>query len=186
MKVSKREQILIAVCVLVVAVIGLPTLQQLRPTVARGSVAELSRQAERSRQESAALRGEIERLEKEVASLTWSESPESLPPLLLKTLHGTAREAGVSLGSFRPGRLQAAASGSKLPVTVQVKASFPKAARFLERLQADQKRIALERVQIAATDAATDVVAMEIRLAVYCAAPAEPAKKPAAAAKPKG
>lgn len=173
MSFSKRERNLVALCVIVVLFIGIPSVKQIHLGGGKSNIVALGSSLNRSRQEIARLRKEIARLEEEVRQFTWRESPEALPPLLLKALHRTAAEAGVSLTSFRPGRLQQVPTGSKMPITVQVRAPFPKAAAFLERLQDTQRRVALERVQVASTEASSDIVVMELRLSVYTSQPSQ-------------
>ncbi|MBI3947529.1 MAG: type 4a pilus biogenesis protein PilO [Armatimonadetes bacterium] len=176
MKTSMRERKLVALCVVVVAFIGVPSVRQIRVGSGGADIADLGSTLNRSRQAATRLRKEIAVLDADARRLTWREDPEALPPALLKALDAAASGAGVTLTSFRPGRVQTVPGGSKLPITVQVRAPFPKAAGFLQRLQDTQERVALERVQIAATEAGTDVVAMELRLAVYSAARAQAAK----------
>ncbi|MDH7571816.1 MAG: type 4a pilus biogenesis protein PilO [Armatimonadota bacterium] len=175
MKISRREQLLIAAAVLVVAVIGLPSLKELGLGGRSDAPADLASKMTRARQATVKLRAEIAALERDVRQLTWSEPTDDLPPLILKDLHTTARQAGVTLASFRPGRVQAVPSGTRLPIMVQVRAPFPKVMAFLSRLQATNRRIALERLQIAATDTSTDTVSLEVRLAVYSTAKLTPA-----------
>lgn len=170
MKLSRREMGMVALCVLVVASIGVPSLKQVKSIDSRTPEA-LAADAERVRARCAALEQEIAGLEKDVRSLSWSEEPSRLPTRILTELDLVAEKAGVTLATLRPGRPMAVASGSKLPFTVQVRAPFPKAVQFLRRLQQTQDRVALERLQVVSTDASTDVVSLELRLAVYSSVP---------------
>lgn len=170
MRISRREVILIAVCVVVVASIGVPSWKQLGSVGGGRSAEDLARTRDRALAESVRLKREMASFEREVKEMTWAAPPDQLPPVLLKELHSVASRAGVTLAGFRPGRVVAVAYGGKLPVTVQIRAPFPKAAAFLERLRAEQGRVALERLRFAATDAGSDVVSLELRLAVYTAA----------------
>ncbi|HOJ23060.1 MAG TPA: hypothetical protein PLU39_00080 [Armatimonadota bacterium] len=172
MKLSRREIAMVALCVVVVAFIGVPSLKQMQPVESRTPEA-LAADAGRVRARCAALEQEIASLEKEVRSLSWSEEPSRLPTRILTELDLVAEKAGVTLATLRPGRPVAVASGSKLPFTVQVRAPFPKAIRFLRRLQQTQDRVALERLQVVSTDASTDIVSLELRLAVYSSVPPE-------------
>lgn len=171
MKISAREGVLLALCVVVVAVIGVPSAQQiLRMAKSPKSPAQLRKESEIARREAARLRREIADLDQQVQTLTWVQAPEQLPPVLLTELHRLANKAGVTIGSFRPSRIVASPAGRKLPILVKITAPFPKAAAFLEALRSGDPRIGIERMQIAATDAASNVVNMELRLAVYSAA----------------
>lgn len=173
MRLSRREIVMVGACVVVVAVIGVPSLKQIRSLGGGRSVQELTVDAEQARARCVALEREIAGLETEVRSLTWAEEPSKLPTRILTELDGIAERAGVTLGTLRPGRPMAVANGSKLPFMVQVRAPFPKAARFLRLLGASQERVALERLQVVSTDASTDVVSLEMRLAVYSRVPPE-------------
>ncbi|NLC55438.1 MAG: hypothetical protein GX774_01195 [Armatimonadetes bacterium] len=171
MRISRREGILIGVCLLVVAFIGMPSLKQLGGNGSGQNAQELRRLRDRAQAESTRLRQEVLALSREAKAMTWSAKPEELPPLLLKELHGVASAAKVTVATFRPGRPVTVTSGGKLPVTIQVRAPFPRAMDFLERLRTSQPRVALERMRFAATDAGSDIVSLELRLAVYTTAP---------------
>ncbi len=171
MRLSRREGMLIGVCVLVLAFIGMPTLKQLQGMTGGKSLEEMAREVARTKTENVRLESQVRSLRGQVGALTWPGPPDQLAPVLLKELHATAAQAGVSLAGFRPGKLVAVASGSKLPITLQIQAPFPRAVAFVEQLRAAQQRVALERMQIASTDMNTDVVGLDLRLAVYSTTP---------------
>lgn len=164
---------MVGACLLVVALVGVPSLKQIRSLGEGRSVEDLTADARQAQTRCAALEREIAGLEMEVRSLTWAEEPSRLPSRILTELDAIADRAGVTLATLRPGRPMAVANGSKLPFMVQVRAPFPKAARFLRHLGASQERVALERLQVVSTDASTDVVSLELRLAVYSSVPPE-------------
>lgn len=158
---------MLAVCALIVLFIGVPSIKQWIPQDGGNSVQALLRKKEAADQKSVRLNAENAQLAQEIHTQTWAQAPDQLPPVLLKALNATAVQAGVRLAGFRPGRVTSLSSGSKLPITVQITAPYPQAMAFLDRLRATQKRVALERMQIASMDADSDRVNMELRLATY-------------------
>jgi len=174
MKLSRREAVMVAACVLVVAFIGVPSLREIQRMGGHGrTAADLSADAARARTRGAALEKEIAGLDQEVRALTWPDAPSRLPSRILVELDGLAAKAGVTMGTLRPGRAAAAPCGSKLPFLVQIRAPFPRVAAFLRALKASQPRVALERLQVVATDANTNEVSLELRLAVFSSRPPE-------------
>lgn len=138
-----KIQIAIGLAVLTVAIAVLYIYMGFLPT--RKTIADLSAQETKLRQELEQVRAAVARLpeleaEYQALEKKWQKAQELLPtdkeiPKLLKQITNTGIEAGVKFLSFRPGSLtSASALSSSIPIDITVIGSFDQVATFMAGL----------------------------------------------------
>lgn len=158
---STREKVLVGLCVVVVATVGL--LQWLgRPPAVSGDPRALAARQAALTKAVAAERKRVEQL---------STPRLAALPRALAAVSAAAQATGVQVDSARP--LRDAVSGRLIRHGVQFNArgTFPQVVSLLERLSTAERTIAVEAVDITAAGDESDEVQVQIRLAGYEPAP---------------
>ncbi len=138
-----KIQIAIGLAVLTVAIAVLYIYLGFLPT--RKTIASLSAQETKLRQELEQVRAAVARLpelEAEYQALMkkWEKAQELLPtekeiPKLLKQVTNTGIEAGIKFTSFKPGALGSASSlSSSIPIDISILGSYDQVASFMAGL----------------------------------------------------
>jgi len=180
MKVSRREQVLLLVCVLVVAVIGVPALLGGNTAVvvkgnglSKQSIDQRRAEAERTirrAKETIATQQPI------VSKMGWTEDPDSLTPILVQKLEALARRTGLTLTNYKHLKPKALDAVTQVPLEMQFTAPFPTAVRFLYELQKPETKVSIDMVRISSADTESDTVDVDVRISAYSLKVTEPAR----------
>jgi len=162
---TRREQVLIGLCALVLAAVGLPQASRLWSAPAPAGAATLSRRQ-------AELERRVGSLQDSVAALTTTR--EQTVPRALALVQRAAAKAGAQVELARPLRDMRTGALTRHAVQFTVTGSFPQVVDLLAALASEKTSLVVERVEISAADEASDRVQAQLRVAGY-----EPAPTPA-------
>jgi len=166
---SRREQILIGLCVVCALALGLPAL---RDALASGVSPARARAALRAaRTERATHAAMLVRLERELGRVAERRPAAALPARVMSRLDQRARADGITLREVRPLPERPLEGATGVPMQFSFTAPFPRAARFLTRLRTQPEGMAVERVVIAATASDSNLVSVQARVMAFSAAP---------------
>ncbi len=155
LKLAPRDQILLAVIVAVLLVLGFGILG-LRPQLSR--VADLraqQREEQKKRQNSKATLERLREAKKEAAETESRliESRKSLPEdpqlaSLIVEIQDTANQAGVDLVSIKPGEMTRQTNLTNIPIQMHIAGSFFDLVDFLYRLKDLKREIRIDAMTI--------------------------------------
>jgi hypothetical protein len=173
---SRREQILIGLCALVLLAAGLPALWD---AVAGGGLSPEAARARlrTARRERVAHATALGRLEQVMGQVVERRPAAALPAAVMSALDQRARAHRIALREVRPLPERPLDGAVGVPVQFSFTAPFPRAARFLAGLRAQPGGLAVERVVIAtagsgpSASAGSDQVTVQARVLAFSAAP---------------
>jgi Tfp pilus assembly protein PilO len=163
---SRREQILVGACAVVVLFIGAPMLWQAIPHGVPPA-ATSQRRLLTAREERASHAAMLARLETNLTQLAVHKTPPALAATAAAALDRRAREAGIRLREVKPMPPRLLESATAVPLQISFTAPFPRAARFLAGLRANPDGLAVDRVVIAANTSDSDEVAVNLRIIAF-------------------
>jgi hypothetical protein len=165
-RLSRREQILTGLCLLVVLFVGAPAIWD--ALAQRGpSPAESKRRLSAAKEERAAHAAVLAKLEHSLQRLAERRPPSSLSARAVADLDRRARKAGIHLREVKPLPPRPLEGATAVPLQVTFAAPFPRAARFLAELRADPGGLAVDRAVIAASTANSDQVTVNLRVMLF-------------------
>jgi Tfp pilus assembly protein PilO len=166
---SRREQILMGVCVVAVLWVGLPMLwDQLGSGTPSAAVSAQRLRA--ARQERAAQAAALARLQREMQRVARQQPPAALPAQVMAVLDRRAQAEGIELREVRPQLFQPLDGVTGVPLQLTFSAPFPQAARFLTRLRVAPNGLAVDRIVIAAATTNSDQVTVQARVLAFSSA----------------
>lgn len=159
LKLSPRDQIIVAAMVAVLLVLGFGVFG-IRPQL--GKIAELRNQQQKEqkkKQNSEAILQRLREAKKEAAETesklieTKKRVPED-PQMasLLTEIQDTANQAGVDFVSIKPGEMVAQTDITNIPLVIHIEGSFFDLVDFLYRLNDLKREIRIDKVTIVGTD----------------------------------
>ena len=163
---SRREQILLGACVIVVLWLGVPVLWGWFGSGAPSAAvsAERLRAARQEREQQSAA---LARLQSRMERIARRQPAAALPAQVMAALDRRAREDGIELREVRPQPPQLLEGATSVPLQLSFSARFPQAARFLARLRVAPEGLAVDRVVIASTAADSDQVMVQARVLAF-------------------
>lgn len=163
---SRREQILVGVCLVVVLFLGAPLLWDAMPHGVPPA-ATSARRLRTAREQRAAHTAMLARLETNLTQVAARKPPPALAAAAVAALDQRARQAGIRLREAKPLPARAVEGATAVPLQLSFAAPFPRAARFLAGLRAQPDGLSVDRVVIAANTSDTDQVAVNLRVIVF-------------------
>jgi Tfp pilus assembly protein PilO len=103
----------------------------------------------------------------DVAKQTWTGDSQQIPPIALDKLSKLALSRGLKLVAFRPQRPNEGGLFTQLPFLLTVDGPYPKVVQFAADIDHGNYRLAVNMVQIASSDAASNDVTASIGLIAY-------------------
>ena len=165
---SLREKVLVGLCLVVLAAVGMVQLTGGGRAGGGGDLPALAK-------ERARLAQRVKSLEQEVARL--STSRQQAVPEALRVMDRATRKAGATLQMARPLRDSVQGDLVRHAVEFGVTGRFPQVIGVLESLANEKTTMMVERVEISAADAASDQVQAQVRLAGYEPGPQSGSKR---------
>ncbi|AIE87572.1 type 4a pilus biogenesis protein PilO [Fimbriimonas ginsengisoli] len=104
---------------------------------------------------------------KAIDAATWSGKPQEIGTQVLKQVTALAKKNGVKLGNVRPQRGINVDALTTLPYLVTVQGSYPAVLAFEREIDQLGNRLAVNLIQISASDANSDQVTANIGVVAY-------------------
>jgi len=142
-----------------------------KPGTSLGRLNQSVRDTNNSTQEAKARSDEAKAT---IEKRSWSEGPEKVAPLALTKVNQYVSETGVRLLAFRPQRSLAGKDLQPVPFLVSVEGTYPKIMAFCQKLDFQEPKLAVNLVQVASADSASDKVTASIGLTAYAKVPDPP------------
>jgi Tfp pilus assembly protein PilO len=105
--------------------------------------------------------------EQRVTQATWTGDPEQIPPSALARVSKLAANHGLNLVAFRPQRTNESGEFRQLPFLVTVEGPYPSVTLFCQDIDKPSTKLAVNLIQIASSDAASNAVTASIGLIAY-------------------
>jgi Tfp pilus assembly protein PilO len=105
--------------------------------------------------------------EARVKETTWTGDPKQIPPAALAKVSTLATQRGLKLVAFRPQRTNEAGVFRQLPFLVTVEGPYPSITKFCQDIDQPSSRLAVDLIQIASADAASNAVTASVGLVAY-------------------
>ncbi|MEQ1823757.1 MAG: hypothetical protein ABL949_14710 [Fimbriimonadaceae bacterium] len=118
-------------------------------------------------QENSKLFSSVSKLKKANGPRIWATSSETIGPSAMGKLTELARGLGLTLLSFRPQKPEDSGELEKFRYVISLEGSFPRVIEFARKAETPENRIAVDRIQIASKDGATDSVSATIGVVAY-------------------
>jgi hypothetical protein len=163
---SRREQVMIGLCVLIALFIGGPMLWQIVMPGGPSGV-ESQRRLEAAKSARKANAAALGKLEAAMERLAARLPPAALAAGAAAELDQRAGAVGIRLREVKPLAPKLVEGATVVPLQLTFSAPFPQAARFLTRLRAEPGRLAVDRAVIAATTTDSDLVSVNLRVEVF-------------------
>ncbi len=139
------------------------------------SVADSNRKFKRDRQKMLmdALIAKKDAEKDRAASIAnlWAVPPTDIGPSALSDVTRLAKADGVTLLAFRPQKQSEFKGMTVLPFVISVQGKFDKIAKFERDLETAARKLAVNLVQIASSDSASDEVNGTIGITAFCQNP---------------
>ncbi|MEQ1936135.1 MAG: hypothetical protein ABL962_19950 [Fimbriimonadaceae bacterium] len=117
--------------------------------------------------ETKALFKEVTSLKKANAPRIWQTSAESVGPTAMGKMSVLARSLGLTMLSFRPQKPEETGDLDRYRYILAIEGSFPKVIEFTRKAETPETKIAVDRIQLASKDGATDNVSATIGVVAY-------------------
>lgn len=106
-------------------------------------------------------------IETATARRLWNEDAQTIGARALATVSATAKASGLKLTAFRPQRQIDSKGLTQLPYLVFAEGPYPKVLGFVARLESPAVKLAINSVQIASSDGASDRVRTSITVVAF-------------------
>jgi hypothetical protein len=117
----------------------------------------------------------------------WKGTEQNVTPVALASVNGLLEPTKIKMISFRPQRMAVGGKLSQVPYVLTLEGSFAEVKALIPRLERKENKLAVNLVQIASADSASDKVTATIGLIAYLAPEppklAEPTTVPSGAKK---
>jgi Tfp pilus assembly protein PilO len=97
----------------------------------------------------------------------WEGDPDRIAALVLATLTQNATQHQIKINAFRPQRVQAHGEMNAMPFTLQAIGTAGNVRDFVATLDAPSSKLALQSLQLAATDASSSTVNASMSFTAY-------------------
>lgn len=118
--------------------------------------------------------GEIRQLREKVLEakvknepIVWAADPDEISAQAMALVTKMANARNLNVVAFRPQRAQANGNLMMLPYQLSVDGSFPEVIRFLQAMETKGTKLAVNLVQVASADGASDEVNATIGVVAY-------------------
>jgi Tfp pilus assembly protein PilO len=140
-----------------------------KPTVAGMRSQRQNREFEIKREHQTVERQLVE-VRGHVATYVWDLPLQQVSPAALANVTTSVQARNLRLIAFRPQRVAESTGGlSQIPFMITVEGTFPNVAQFVDDLESPANRLAVNLVQISASDGATDQVSASIGVLAFVA-----------------
>jgi Tfp pilus assembly protein PilO len=102
-----------------------------------------------------------------VDKLTWAGGAQQVAAGALSKVTEVAKNHKLKLVAFRPQRDQDANGLGQLPILISLDGAYPDVVAFTRDLETEESKLAINLVQVAAADAATDRVTASVGIVAY-------------------
>lgn len=157
--------LVIAAAVIMVGVGGY--LAFVPPPKAGPQIAKAVQQEAKLKKSAASLASEYDKVRSAPGVHLFTTSIENTVPQVLKRLTDRAKQSRVSLSGFRPQKEQPNGDIQILPFFMTVQGSIGGITQFLEGLEANEQKLAITMIQIAAPESANTDVTASINVVAY-------------------
>ena len=117
----------------------------------------------------------------------WKGTEQNVTPVALASVNGLLEPTKIKMISLRPQRMAVGGKLSQVPYVLTLEGSFAEVKALIPRLERKENKLAVNLVQIASADSASDKVTATIGLIAYLAPEppklAEPTTAPSGATK---
>lgn len=137
-----------------------------KPTAA-GVEASKRKQSRAILESVASAKASEQSMEGAIKPLIWQEEDQAIGAKALATVSSIAKASGLKLTAFRPQRLSEGKGLAQLPFLVFVEGGYPKVLSFIRKLESPAGKLAINSVQVASSDGASDEVTASIVLVAF-------------------
>ncbi len=110
---------------------------------------------------------EVTSLKKANQPRLWQTSSEAIGPTAMGKMSALARNLGLTMLSFRPQKPEESGDLTKYRYVLSLEGSFPRMIEFARKAETLGNKIAVDRIQLASKDGATDNVSATIGVVAY-------------------
>jgi hypothetical protein len=170
---SKREQMLIVICVLVLVAALASVLMPAGKTAAQHAMLPTDSALAEWRNKAVTyqkLGKDQDAMEPRIKKMTYTEPPDTVAALVTQQLQDIADRSGIHLREIKPLRLAKMPSGLvvRVPLEVRFRAAFqPDVMRFLYYLEDPGGKMVVDRVDITSADSRLKTVEISARVSVF-------------------
>jgi hypothetical protein len=168
-RLSRREQIMAAACVVALLWFGVPMLWGWLGSGTPSAAVSAERLHAAQREQRAQTQA-LTQLQQQMRRLAPPQPPAAMPAQVMAALDRRAQNAGIQLREVRPLPPQPLDGATGVPLQLSFTAPFPQAARFLTRLRVAPDGLAVDRIVIAAMAADSDQVTVQARVLAFSSA----------------
>ena len=179
----KREEDRLPSILIVISIVTLLGALLFMLLVPAPSVKGLATKREKSRKQ---LEKDIDYAEEETQKMAeairprlWKGDLEAITAQVLAKATATVLPKKVKLTAFRPQRPQTFTGTTELPYSIMLSGAYPAIRETLAIFDAPASKMVVRSVQVAASDAGSDIVTATIGVSVYTEAAAKPTATPA-------
>ncbi len=152
----------------ILAAIVLGALQVLRPIETPGAIASRQSKAMQDvKNEATEAQTEATKLKAKIASLTWAGAADTVVPSAIAIVKQRADARQLTLRGFRPLTAKELEGLEMMPYTISLEGRYPNILQFAKDLETNGGKLAVNLVQIASADEATDQVSATIGIVAY-------------------
>lgn len=144
-----------------------------RPGFLLSGEAQASRENQ-IRQQAHQLETEAIRAEAMVANRLWAGDAEQIGPQSLAIATRAAQQSGLKLSAFRPQKPLTEGPLQRFPYLVSLEGTYPRVLAFVRYLETNERRLAVNVVQIASSDGASSAVTATVGIWAIRQAPEAP------------
>lgn len=119
------------------------------------------------RKKASAAKTRAEAVEAEISKALWTESNEQIEATALAVVDKTAKARGVRISGFRPQKPMTEQGLTRVPFLVSVEGTFPAVCDLARDLGTRENRLAVNIIQVASADAASDRVNATIGILAF-------------------
>src|SRR5579871_2790185 len=170
---SKREKMLIMLCLLVVVVALVTVMSPYGKTTVRHTLlptAAANSQTQTKEVTYKKLTSEVNAIEPRIRKMTFTEPPDNVSALVTQQLQALAAKAGLHLLYIKPLRAVRTTTGLvvRVPLEIRFRASFqPDVIRFLYYIEEPASRMVVDKIDITAADSHLKTVEVSARVSVF-------------------
>lgn len=140
----------------------------LAPMPSAGKVVQARANQERQLRETLkSLRARVTETRSSNESRIWTEPADEVGAAAMAYVSSLAQSKGMKVIAFRPQRPEKDVGVMRHPFMVSLEGSFPSIVSFLNSVETGKGKLAVNTVQIAAADGATDKVSASIGVVAY-------------------
>lgn len=119
------------------------------------------------RKTASAAKARAEAVEAEISKVLWTESNEQIEAKALAIVDRIAKTHGVRISGFRPQKPMTEQGLTRVPFLVSVEGTFPAVCNLARNLGTRENRLAVNILQVASADAASDRVNATIGILAF-------------------